>query len=138
MTKDVLVRISGMQFDIEDEPIELLTSGTYYLKNGKHYVLYEEQPESNGPITRNIVKFRDGHFEMTKKGGSDSYLVFDAGSSTSSIYQTPVGPVQVDVITHDFWMSETDRELAVKLRYSLSINYNFVSECEVDFKVQAK
>ena len=77
MTKDVLITVSGMQFDIEDEPIELVTTGTYYLKNGKHYVLYEEQPEDNGPVTRNLVKFCDGHFEMTKKGGNNSFLLFD-------------------------------------------------------------
>lgn len=67
MTKDVLITISGMQFDIEEEPVELVTVGTYYLKNGKHYVLYEEQTEGNGQVTKNIVKFYEGHFEMTKR-----------------------------------------------------------------------
>ncbi len=138
MTKDVLVRISGMQFDIEDEPIELITNGTYYLKNGKHYVLYEEQPESDAAITKNIVKFNDNHFEMTKKGGNHSYLVFDKDEKTSTVYQTPVGPVQVDVVTHGFLLTETEKELSVKVNYSLNINYNYISECEVIFKVQAR
>ncbi|MBR1866905.1 MAG: DUF1934 domain-containing protein [Lachnospiraceae bacterium] len=138
MTKDVLVKISGMQFDIEDEPIELVTAGTYYLKNGRHYVLYEEQPDSSGPAIRNIVKFQDGMFEMTKKGAEYSYLLFREAQNTSTVYQTPAGPVQIDVSTHDFQMTETEEELAVTIRYSLNINYNFISECEVNFKVQAR
>lgn len=138
MTKDVLITISGMQFDIEDEPIELVTAGTYYLKNGKHYVLYEEQPEDNGPITKNVVKFHDGHFEMTKKGGNNSFLMFDQDQKTSTLYQTPAGPVQIDVITHELSMVEKEEEIQVNVRYALNMNYNFISECEVTFKVQAR
>lgn len=137
MTKDVLVKISGMQFDVQDEAIELVTRGNYYYKNGKHYVLYEEQPESDGPITKNIVKFNDTRFEMTKKGKEHSYLIFDKNEKTSTVYQTPVGPIQVDVMTQDLEVVETKDELAVKIKYALDINYNFVSECEVSFKVQA-
>lgn len=138
MTKDVLVTISGMQFDIEDAPIEFVTVGTYYLKNGKHYVLYEEQTEDNGPVTKNIVKFYDGHFEMTKKGGNNSFLLFDKYKKTSTVYQTVAGPIQIDAVTRDLSIEETENELLVNVKYALDINYNFVSECEVNFKVQAR
>lgn len=137
MTKDVLIKISGMQFDVQDDAIELVTRGNYYYKNGKHYVLYEEQPESNGPITKNIVKFNDTHFEMTKKSKEHSYLIFDKDEKTSTVYQTPVGSIQVDVQTQELTVTETEEELSVKIKYALDINYNFVSECEVSFKVQA-
>ena len=41
MTKDVLVKISGLQFEEqeENEPVEIITTGNYYKKNGKHYIL---------------------------------------------------------------------------------------------------
>lgn len=138
MTKDVLVTISGMQHDIGDEAIELITDGAYYFRNGKHYVLYEEQPESNESITKNIVKFNGEQFEMTKKGGNNSYLLFNKDQKTSTIYQTPAGPMQINVTTHDFSVTETEEELAVNIKYALDINYNFISECEVNFKVQAR
>ena len=138
MTKDVLITVSGVQKDVEDVPIELVTVGTYYLKNGKHYVLYEEQPEDNGPVTKNVVKFYDNHFEMTKKGGINSLLIFDKGQKTSMVYRTPMGPLQMDVVTKDLSIVEKENELQVYVKYSLDINYNFVSECEVDFKVQAR
>ena len=138
MTKDVLITISGMQFDVEDAPIELKTIGSYYLKNGKHYVLFEEEPEGGGPITKNIIKFKEESFEMTKKGGNNSYLLFEQGKKTSTIYCTPVGDIQVDVATHDLQLSESEEEILVKVKYSLDLNYNFISECEVRFKVQAR
>ena len=44
MTKDVIVSISGLQMPAEGEaePVEVITVGDYYQKNGKHYVLYED------------------------------------------------------------------------------------------------
>ena len=138
MTKDVLITVSGVQMDIDDTPIELVTTGTYYLKNGKHYVLYDEQAEDQVPVTRNTVKFYDGHFEMMKKGGVNSLLTFDNGKKSSSVYNTPFGPLQMDVVTKEMEISESEDELSVNIEYTLDINHNFVSECEVHFKVQAR
>ena len=44
MTKEVLVKISGLQFagEAENEPVEVITTGDYYKRNGKHYILYDE------------------------------------------------------------------------------------------------
>ena len=41
MTKDVLISISGLQFagGENSEPVEVITSGSYYKKNGRHYIL---------------------------------------------------------------------------------------------------
>ena len=50
MTKDVLINISGLQVDVNemennDEPIETISTGNYFFKNGKHYLLFEEVSE---------------------------------------------------------------------------------------------
>lgn len=138
MTKDVLVKVSGMQFDMGNEPIELVINGKYYMKNGKHYVLYEEQPEDDDAIIRNIVKFDDYSFEMIKRGGNNSYLRFEKESKTSTVYQTPAGPMQIDIFARKFEFSETDREISAWIKYTLDINYEFVSECEVTFRVLSR
>jgi uncharacterized beta-barrel protein YwiB (DUF1934 family) len=42
MTKDVLIKISGLQsMDGDSDNIEVITTGEYFLKNGKHYVIYD-------------------------------------------------------------------------------------------------
>ena len=48
MTKDVLISISGLHFDMEGdngngEPVEIITA--VLSENGKHYVLYDEVVE---------------------------------------------------------------------------------------------
>jgi len=59
MTKDVLLSIRGLQFvarEEEDiEPVEMITAGDYYKKNGKHYIMYDEVMEGFDGNTRNII-----------------------------------------------------------------------------------
>lgn len=138
MTKNVLITISGTQFDMGNETVELVVPGTYYFKNGKHYVMYEEQPEDGGVITRNLVKFYDGHFDMTKKGEGKSFLLFEQNRKTSTVYQTIAGPIQIDALTHRLSIEEKQDELLVTVKYAMNINYEFVSECEVYFKVKSQ
>ena len=48
MTKEVLITIQGLQFDIDAETdeeldqIESIFPGEYYFRNGAHYLLYDE------------------------------------------------------------------------------------------------
>ena len=53
MTKDVLVSVSGLQTAVNDMesydegPIEVVSAGTYYFKDGKHYIFFPflQQPK---------------------------------------------------------------------------------------------
>ena len=138
MTKDVLIRVSGRQFDVSEEAIELMTTGTYYLKNGRHYVLYEEQPDDSGQIIKNRVKFQDGSFEMVKNGAVSSALKYITDKKTGSLYHTDAGGVMMEVETHGIDILESEELIQVKVRYALHINGQFISECQVDFTVQAR
>ena len=67
MTRDVLVTISGLQTDVvpredtEDEPIEVVTPASYFYKNGKHYLIYEEVTEGFPGVTKNKIKVTDAN-----------------------------------------------------------------------------
>ena len=42
MTKDILVRVRGVQtIGEEEDTVEMITPGTYYEKNGKQYFIYD-------------------------------------------------------------------------------------------------
>ena len=135
MTQDVLLTISGVQSEVGDEAIELVTEANYYFKNGKHYVLYEEQPEDHGPITKSMLRFDDKRFEMNKKGALNSNLVFAKDAEHAAMYETPVGPLEVLVKTSRYDYCFEEQCLTADIGYSLEINSNYVSECEVHVKI---
>ena len=75
MTKDVLVKISGLQFsdDQDNDPVEIITTGSYYKKNGKHYILYDEVQEGFDGVTKSVIKVNDD-FWMSRKKVSPTYI----------------------------------------------------------------
>ena len=44
MTKDVVVSLKGLQLapDQQSDAVEVIAPGEYYIRNNKHYVLFEE------------------------------------------------------------------------------------------------
>ena len=64
----------------ESEPIEVITPASYYLKNGKHYVIYEEVVEGfPGTIKNKIRMTGDGVLEIMKSGIADAHMLFEKG-----------------------------------------------------------
>ncbi len=137
MTKDVLITVSGRQFDIGDEPVVLVTRGNYYQKNGKHYVLYEEQPDEHEDVIKNRIKFYEGNFEMVKKGAVSSALRFCIDEKSESVYRTAAGDVLMEVVTSDIDISETENKMRVTVNYKLNINGQFISDCEVEILIES-
>ena len=83
MTKNVLVSIAGMHYGVDDEsgesePLEVITPATYYFKNNKHYILYDEVVEGMIGTTKNTIKIAgDNFFEMSKSGLTNSKMTFE-------------------------------------------------------------
>ena len=65
MNKEVIINISGLQLDAgTEEPIELMTTGDYYLKNGKHYVIYDELTDDS-QVVKNRLKISPKVVELS-------------------------------------------------------------------------
>ena len=84
MTKEVFIRILGVQTPVgevgdgDNEPIEVVHTGTYYYKNGKHYIFYEEAVEGIKGITKAQIRWQtDGVLEVIKKGVANSHMIFE-------------------------------------------------------------
>lgn len=138
MTKDILVSVAGIQFEIdEEEVIEVITSGNYYCKSGKHYILYEEQDEQQG-VTKNRIKIEPNRVEMKKNGAITTNMIFEEGKENITYYNTGFGTLLVQVKTSSIIFLEQEDFIYVKILYSMDVNYAHVSDCRVEIKVRAK
>lgn len=140
MKKEVLVAIAGLQFEFsEDEALEVISSGEYYYRNGKHYVLYEELQEDEngikGGITKNTLKITDTMIELKKSGFHNVVMTFEKGKKTVTCYQTPVGQLMIGIDTTGIYVQELEDGIVVDIRYMLDINYSHVSECMIKIKI---
>lgn len=129
MAKDVLVSVKGTQFiDGEKDSVEVITSGTWYEKNGKRYLLYEETYEGMQVTTKNTVKITPEIVEVTKKGAISSRMVYELGKQHMSDYTTPMGLIVLGITTKDIFVEADQDKLHLELKYAMEMNGQFVSD----------
>ena len=144
MTKDVLISISGLHYDAldgegEGQPVEVITPAAYYLKNGKHYVVYDEMVEGMPGTIRNTIKITgDYMFEIRKSGIADTHMVFEKDKIHMTPYETPYGELLLGIYTKDLKVEESDDRINIRINYELDINGDKVADSEIKMCVKAK
>ena len=149
MTKDVLVSISGMHEEIvavtpeveedENEAIEVVTPATYYLKNGKHYIVYEEVVEGTSGVIKNRIKINgDECVEIVKSGLSNSHMIFEKNKKNQTFYKTPYGQMLIGVNTRHLQVDYEEDKIAVQIDYELDVNHEPMADCKIRMNIVSK
>ena len=141
MEKEVLITISGVQDEYEGPPITQMVSGEYYLKNGRHYLLYNEVVEDmNGILGNNkcTMKISPEQVEITKKGDGNLYMNFMKGKKTLTSYNSPFGNIITGFYTHRIDIFEKEESMETVLYYELEMNGAYISECEIRVQVKPR
>ncbi len=133
MEKEVFVSVCGTQYDGTGEanPIEVITPGTYALRNNKHFVLYEEIMEGTDSVTKNTLKVSDKEVSLKRTGATNVHMIFSTENKTSANYTTPFGNLLIGVDTKSIKVEETEEKISVAVDYALDVNYEFLADCEL-------
>ena len=144
MTKDVLINISGLQVDVNemennDEPIETISTGNYFFKNGKHYLLFEEVSEGVPGVTKTQIKIKgEDSLEVLKRGVSNAHMIFDTKRKNRSYYEPPYGQLNLGIFTRNIKIDEKEDNINIKVEYALDVNYEPLAECTIRINVKPK
>lgn len=141
MNKDVLLSIRGLHFTEGDEdgtPVEIITPAEYYLKNGKHYILYNEISEDTNEITKAKIKIDNNCVEITKKGASSTNMLFEKGKKNLTCYNTPFGSLMLAINTNQISFSKEENQLSLRIDYFLEANYEPIADCKIELHVTEK
>lgn len=140
MNQEVLVAVSGLQYEVdEDEAVEVISPGKYHKIDGRHYISYEEtiaaDENDEGGVSKNLLKISPDLIELSKKGYSNVNMVFEAGKKTMTYYNTPFGNLLIGIDTTSIHVTEKEEGLIASIHYSLDINYEHISDCDITIKV---
>lgn len=140
MTKDVIITICGLQegTETDSEPIEMITTGEYFYKNGKHYLLYEEVAEGESQTIKNRIKLGPDYMELTKNGPVSVHMVFEKGKKNLTHYYTPYGSLMIGIDAQKVELTETEQEMHIEVDYTLEINQEHGAECNIKINVKSK
>ena len=146
MTKEVLLTVSGLHYetfaeevDEENEPIEVITPATYYLKNGKHYVIYDELVEGFSGSIKNRIQIdeKTNKLEMIKRGISNTHMVFEKEKIHMTEYETPYGELMIGVYTKDMQVDVQEDCIDAAVSYALDANGEKVADCNITIRIKA-
>ncbi|MCR5222104.1 MAG: DUF1934 domain-containing protein [Lachnospiraceae bacterium] len=140
MTKDVLISVSGMQFgpDVAGEKVEVITKGNYYKKKNKHYLLYDEVTEGIEGVTKNLVKFDDKVFQLTKSGVTNVNMLFEENKRNITNYITPFGSIMIGIDARQIEVDEEQDRISIRIDYALDVNYEHLANCEIRMDIASK
>lgn len=146
MTKDVLITISGLHYDVheavqeeETEALEVASPALYYYKNGKHYVVYEEPVEGMPGTIKNTIKIQEGiMLEVIKSGITNTRMVLEKDRINVTPYMTPYGEILVGTYTTGFDVQVQEDLIEVYVHYSLDVSGEKLADCDITVKIEAK
>ena len=139
MTKNVLITVQGMQINLNgSDNVEVTTVGTYYYKNGKHYIYYEEILDCTEPPIKNWIKIYDQKVEVCRRGASNVQMFFETGKKSTSLYKTPFGTIEIGICAQEIEFHETEEKMKLELRYDLEMNGEYVGDSFIYMTVEAK
>lgn len=122
VVKEVQLLIkSSIIVNLQDEPevMAIETEATYYHKDVRHYVYFEENVD--GQFIKNLYKFNQGQFYMSKQGGISVEMNLTMGEIARVQYKTPYGGIPMLVETKKLILEERDDLIRIKIEYTLSI-----------------
>ena len=125
--KDITIRITGKQCfeNSEEDQMEFITDGRLYEKNGFFYLIYDESEISGLEGFRTTLNFNDTSLKMKRisKDGPGPELYFEEGKRFSSNYETPLGPMEVKVLTRSIrnLMDHEEKKGTIDIEYDVSL-----------------
>ena len=141
MTKDVLITVKGMQVIEKGTPpeeVEVVAKGTYYLKNGHHFICYDEVSEDSHNITKNMIKVLPECIEVQKKGLTNTHMIFEEKKKNLTYYTTPYGQMRVGIAATKVNFEEEVDNMDIAIDYALEINDMHTADCQILVNVKAQ
>lgn len=136
MKKEVIISVIGSR---EGEAPSVVTSrGDYFIKDGMHYLFFEEQDEESRSIIKNRIRMNECQVEIKKSGAVASHMIFQIGNRHAFMYQTPYGDIRMVIDTKMIKLRETEKEIEMQLSYHIFSEEEMVSDNKVQIKIIEK
>lgn len=139
MTKDVIISIQGIQTDfVNHDSVEMITTGQYYEKKGKHYIRYIDNDLQQEKETQTTIKITEEKVEIIRLGAANTHMVFEKNQKHMTHYDTPFGALLIGLKTKEIAFDQQESQLQLEVGYQLEINHHYIGENSFKLYVQNK
>lgn len=122
--KPVLVKVESIQRNLNGEELklELTSEGKFYVKDNTQYIVYEESEvtQLNG-VTTVIKVLPDESVLLLRMGKMHQRQEYRKGKTAKSLYETPVGMLDVTMTTYECDIDLDDGIGTIRLGYDVDL-----------------
>ncbi len=122
--KPVLVKVQSIQRDANGDELklELTSEGKWYVKDQTQYIVYEESEltELKG-VTTVIKVLPDASVLLLRMGSMHQRQEYRKGKTSKSLYETPVGTIDVTMKTYECDIDLDDGIGTIRLGYDVEL-----------------
>ncbi len=135
--EEVLIEIKSIQkVGDQEENVDVIARGTHSIEDGEHLLEYEEFDGETDDKTQNTIRFKEGKAEVLRKGNMTGNLIFEKGEKNETLYSTPFGDLNMDIITNDIQIDEKDKQINLKIVYELYAQNEKVSDHTINVNIK--
>lgn len=117
------LRISYTQkYDTHKDKQHSIVEATIGERNGSTYLLFKEVDAGTNTVIDNMIKIKAGEVTVKRTGGIKSELVFNIAKDYKTLYNTPYGEFELDVVTKEIYTKFEEEEVSLKIRYDMHIS----------------
>lgn len=122
MKKNVMVSFKSFNKYEEDnsDKIEFLTKGSFFEKDGKYYLKYEEKNENESVTT--TLKIEDNKVTILRYGAANTQMIVEKGKKHLNYYETPHGSFTIGVYSDNIDININEKEGNINLNYDVEFN----------------
>lgn len=123
MNKEVIIKVKGIQGSfMEEEAIEMITTGQYYQKSGKIYIKYEDSALDEDQITSTTIKIDEDQVSILRFGATNTQMIFEKEKDHYTPYETPFGLFELMLRTKDIQLKEDADHMTLAVDYTIDVN----------------
>lgn len=129
MQNKAMITIIGTQKypDGNDDRQELVTVGSYYVRNGAYYILYQESEITGMEGVTTSLRVDEGHLTLNRMGAAELKQEFKPGVYHKSTYVTSYGNLWLSVLTTHLQSDLTAQGGRISLEYDLFVDDELMS-----------
>ena len=125
--------------NMDPDSIELMTDGTLTLGGeGELTLSYQESELTGLEGTTTTFEVRGPQVILTRAGGVNSQMVFEAGRQHTSLYETPYGELSIDVQTSQLRHTLSERGGLMEIHYSIAVEHTVAGRNSFKIRVRRK
>lgn len=120
MKKKAIISVLSRQLG-DDEEIEVVTPGLFYVKDNSYFAEYDETSISGMEGTTTTLKINPEKFSLIRMGSTNAEMDFDKKAKSISMYNTPYGTLELKIETKKLDVNVNENGGDILIKYLLSV-----------------